>query len=124
MRGRTWIRTKGHLPRRGSALPLSYAAVAVTTGFEPAALRLTTGRSGQLSYATTFPALPCLCSPAWDRTRTLPVNGRLLRQLSYRGLVAEAGFEPRDLLIMSQARTTELLHSAVAPTGFEPALSP
>lgn len=63
---------------------------AVTTGFEPVTLRLTTGHSDQTELSHLDLALLRLDS----NQRNLPLNRRPLYQLSYAGMVAEAGFEP------------------------------
>lgn len=42
----------------------------------------------------------CFCSPNWTRTSNLPINSRLLCQLSYRGLLgglARTGLTERKL---------------------------
>lgn len=79
----------------------------------------------------------CGGSPGWSRTSNLPVNSRLLCQLSYRGsslqrftvylgpgalpaFVAGAGFEPAHRRLM-RAVPSQLGHPAlVAPDGADP----
>jgi hypothetical protein len=114
---------------------LSYADTAVTTRIELAAFRLTTGRSDQLSYATTM-----LRSCGEIRTPDPSVNGRLLCQLSYAGmecvqrfavcsarraagLRCGSGTRTRVLRLMRPA-PYQLGHPAVAPAGLEPAFPP
>ena len=36
------------------------------------------------------------CSPSWTRTNNLPVNSRLLCQLSYRGSLEQLGYFIKD----------------------------
>lgn len=76
---------RGPLPCRGSALPLSYAATAVTTRFELATL----GVTSRCSDPTELSHLE-LRSRGWGRTSNLPVNSRPLRQLSYTGMSCHA----------------------------------
>jgi hypothetical protein len=90
----------------------------MTTGLEPAPSTLTGWSTDQLCYVTMTSS-----SGTWTRTRRRGLTARSFTVNGHRIAVAEAGFEPRDLLGMSQAGTAELPYSAVAPVGFEPTIA-
>jgi hypothetical protein len=106
--------------------------MAMTTGLEPAPSTLTGWCTGLLCYVTTDLALWHLDSNQEARgnlrSARLPLTDARMKchalpsstgRGARRAFVAEAGFEPACVLVMSQGWNLSS-HSAVAPDGFDP----